>query len=205
MIAKRFSPTWFTFWDEVFTLNRKRLKEFCFKYDLPQHWRCDTRADHVTEDTIKMMKDAGCEQMSIGVECADDNILKYIGKNEKKADFEKAAEILNKHGIQWKAYMIIGFPSDTSTLIRESLSFIKRLQPFRITLSFFTPYKGTSLYEECLSSGLINNNYDEAMYSHQSPYNYFCPLISKEEYAMLRQEVTKEVDDYNIQALKIWK
>jgi len=205
MVSDRFTPTWFTFWDEVFTVNKKRLKEFCSKYDLPQYWRCDTRADHVTEETVKMMKDAGCGQMSIGVECADDDTLKYIGKNETKEDFLKAAEVLHKYKIQWKAYMIIGFPKDTIQTIRDSLDFVKSLHPFRITLSFFTPYKGTSLYEECLASGLINENYDEAMYSHQSPHNYFCPRISPEDYAALRKEITQEIDNYNEYALKTWK
>jgi radical SAM superfamily enzyme YgiQ (UPF0313 family) len=44
-VHKRFSPSYFTFWDEVFTLDKKRLYEFCGKYDVPVQWRCDTRAD----------------------------------------------------------------------------------------------------------------------------------------------------------------
>ncbi|MHA1966580.1 MAG: B12-binding domain-containing radical SAM protein, partial [Candidatus Hodarchaeales archaeon] len=204
-VNNRFHPTYFTFWDEVFTLNKKRLREFCFNYDLPQHWRCDTRADSLTDDMASMMKNAGCGQMSIGVECGDDNILRYIGKNESINDFRRAANILNRHEIQWKAYMIIGFPGDTEKIIRDSLNFVKSLQPFRITLSFFTPYKGTELYHECKKLGLINSNYDEALYSHQSPHNHFCPNISKAGYTMLRQEITNEVDQYNQEALKIWK
>ena len=152
-----------------------------------------------------MMKDAGCGQMSIGVECGDDEMLKYVGKNEKTSDFKKAAEILNKHGIQWKAYMIVGFPRDTEKSIRKSLDFIKSLQPFRITLSFFTPYKGTDMYAETKALGLINDNYDRAAYSHQSPHNYFCPGIKRSRYDQLKREVTMEIDQYNEKALKIWK
>ena len=204
-VYHRFRPSYFTFWDEVFTLNKKRLGDFCHKYDLPVQWRCDTRADAITEEMVIIMKDAGCGQMSIGMECANDNILAYIGKNESKNDFLRIAEILNKYEIQWKAYIIVGFPKDTVKIIRESLDFIKSLQPFRITLSFFTPYKGTSLYDECKDLGLINDNYDEAMYSHQSPHNYFCPKITRKRYDILRQKITKEIDEYNKEALKTWK
>jgi radical SAM superfamily enzyme YgiQ (UPF0313 family) len=204
-IYHRFNPSYFTFWDEVFTLDKKRLKEFCYRYDLPVRWRCDTRADSITEESVTMMKYAGCHQMSIGVECADDNILRYIGKNENRDDFQRAAEILNKHGIQWKAYMIIGFPKDTEKIIRRSLDFVKSLKPFRITLSFVTPYEGTSLYDECKQLGLINKYYDIASYSHQSPHNYFCPRIKRKRYKILKAEITNEIDDYNIQALKTWK
>ena len=204
-IYKRFKPEWFTFWDEVFTLNKKRLKEFCDKYNLPAQWRCDTRADVLTDEMVKMMKGAGCGQMSIGVECANDDMLKYIGKNETTDDFRRAAAILNKHEIQWKAYMIVGFPKDTEKTIRDSLDFVKSLQPFRITLSFFTPYEGTDLYQEVKALGLISDGYDEAIYSHQSPHNYFCPKITRKRYDIIKDEVTKEIDLYNEQALKIWK
>ena len=205
-IHLKFEPEWFTFWDEVFTLNKKRLTEFCDKYNIPGvKWRCDTRADVLTYDMVKMMKDAGCGQMSIGVECADDDMLKYIGKNETTDDFIKAADIFNKHEIQWKAYMIIGFPEDTVKTIERSLQFVKSLCPFRITLSFFTPYKGTDLYDECRTLGLIDNNYDEALFSHQSPHNYFCPKIGREEYIELKDRITKDIDDYNRKALLIWK
>jgi radical SAM superfamily enzyme YgiQ (UPF0313 family) len=152
-----------------------------------------------------MMKEAGCGQMSIGIECADDKILKYVGKNETTADFKRAAELLNKYEIQWKAYMIVGFPKDTEKSIRKSLEFVKSLQPFRITLSFFTPYKGTDLYREVRTLGLIDETYDQAMYSHQSPYNYFCPKIPRSRYEQLKTEITKEIDQYNKKALEIWK
>ena len=205
MVYRKFKPTYFTFWDEVFTINKYRLKEFCSEYDLPVKWRCDTRADSITDESVKMMKDAGCGQMSIGVESGDNSTLKYIGKNETTDDFKKAASILNRHGIQWKAYMIVGFPKDTEKRIRKSIDFVKSLEPFRITLSFFTPYEGTDLYNEVKALGLIDKFYDKAIYSHQSPHNYFCPKIKRLRYDQLKKEITKEIDHYNKKALKTWK
>jgi radical SAM superfamily enzyme YgiQ (UPF0313 family) len=204
IIYNRFRPNHFTFWDEVFTVNRKRLAEFCSRYDLPAKWRCDTRADVISDEMVAMMKKAGCDQMSIGVECASDATLKYIGKHERRADFVNAAEILNRHNIQWKAYCMIGFPNETEEDIRETLRFTKSLKPFRITLSFFTPYIGTDMFAECKRLGLITDNYDTALYSHQSPYNHFCPKIPKERFIQLRQEISEGADDYNKKALKVW-
>jgi radical SAM superfamily enzyme YgiQ (UPF0313 family) len=204
-INQRFSTDYFTFWDENFTLNKHRLKEFCSSYDVPALWRCDSRADSLTEEIVSMMKSSGCGQMSLGLECADNEILQKIGKNETTDDFLRAAEILSKHSMQWKAYMIIGFPYDTEESILKSIEFVKKLQPFRITLSYFTPYKGTELYDEVLSMGLITENYDMSLYSHQSPYNYFCPLISRERYNELKKIVSKDIDNYNEKALLVWK
>ncbi len=199
-----FGSDYFTFWDETFTANKKRLVEFCSKYYIPALWRCDTRADSITDEMVQMMKNSGCGQMSLGIESGDNETLKAIQKGETTRDFMRASEILNKHKVQWKAYMIIGFPYDTEDSILESIAFVKSLKPFRITLSFFTPYKGTDLFDEVKAMGLINDTYDMSLFSHQSPHNYFCPKIPKERYMALREQVSLDVDDYNKDALKIW-
>lgn len=203
-IEDAFKSDFFTFWDETFTLNKKKLLEFCDKYNLRSSWRCDTRADVITDEMVKCMKKSGCKQMSIGLESGVNRILEYINKGEKTETFLKAADILNKNKIQWKAYCIIGFPEETEEDILTTMKFIKSLNPFRITLSFFTPYKGTELYTECLEEGLINDNYDSALFSHQSPYNYFCPKIPKDRYNEIKHIVAKEIDEYNAKALEVW-
>jgi anaerobic magnesium-protoporphyrin IX monomethyl ester cyclase len=203
-INDRFKSDYFTFWDETFTINKKRITEFCSKYDIPAMWRCDTRADSITDEMVRMMKSSGCGQMSLGLESGDNMILDYIKKGETTDDFMRAADILNENFIQWKAYMIIGFPKDTEETILKSIEFVKSLRPFRITLSFFTPYRGTDLYEETKSLGLITDNYDMSLFSHQSPHNYFCPLIPKEKYFELRNLVSLDIDNYNKEALKSW-
>ena len=204
-VNNRFKSDYFTFWDETFTVNKRRITEFCSKYDVPAKWRCDTRADTITEEMVRMMKSAGCGQMSLGLESGDNETLKHIKKGETTDDFVRAAEILNKQEIEWKAYMIIGFPTDTEESIMKSIEFIKSLKPFRITLSFFTPYPGTDLFDEVKSLGLINESYDMSLFSHQSPHNYFCPKIPKEKYLVLRDVITKDIDNYNKEGLKTWK
>lgn len=194
----RFKSDYFTFWDETFTANKRRLAEFCSKYDIAAHWRCDTRADSITDEMVRMMKASGCGQMSLGIESGDENILESIKKGETTYHFRRAAEILARNEIEWKAYMIIGFPEDTEETILKSIEFVKSLKPFRITLSFFTPYKGTELYDQVLIDNKLS------LFSHQSPHNYFCSKIPKERYFQMRDQITKDIDDYNQEALKTW-
>jgi pyruvate-formate lyase-activating enzyme len=200
-----FKPSHFTLWDETFLLDKHRIELFCKSYTLPVKWRCDTRADSITDDLIKKIKDVGCEQISIGIESGNNDILKYIGKNETIEDYRKAADILNNNDIQWKAYIIIGFPEETEENIFETIEFVKSLKPFRITLSIFTPYPGTKLFKECLERGLIKEDDDLSIYSHQSKFNYFTPLIDQLEFFRIRNIITKDIDLYNEKAIKIWR
>jgi len=205
IIDERFHPKFFTIWDETFTHKKERVLDFCSKYSLPPRWRCDTRADALDEERVVAMKGAGCEQMSVGIESGNDEILKKINKRETTEDYKKAAELLNKYNIPWKAYCIVGFPFETEENIIETIEFTKSLKPFRITVSYFTPYPGTVLYDECQSRGLLPKDYDLAKYSHQSPHNYFSYRMTKGRYNEVRDWASKEADEYNKEAIKIWK
>jgi radical SAM superfamily enzyme YgiQ (UPF0313 family) len=139
----------------------------------------------------------------MGVESGVQRILDYIGKNEKLADFQRAAKTLNSLGFAWKAYCIIGFPEETEADMFETISFVKSLVPSRITLSFFTPYEGTSLYNECVAEGLIPSAFDVGDFFHQSPCNFFSKNMSKERYDAVREQISSEVDQYNKTHMKI--
>lgn len=204
-IYDRFRPTLFTIWDDIFTMNESRIKEFCSLYDIPVPWVCDTRADALTDEKVKMMVESGCKHISMGVESGVNRILKYINKGETTTDYIKAAHILNKYKVKWKAYVIIGFPQEDSEDMLQTLSFVKSLKPFRITLSYFTPYPGTELWTECLEKGLVSAEYDPTLYAHQSPNNYFTPRIKKEDFFLWRDIITKKIDEYNQEAIKEWR
>ena len=62
----------------------------------------------------------------------------------------------------------------------------------------------TAIFDEVKAMGLINDTYDMSLFSHQSPYNYFCTRIPRERYLSLKNDITREIDDYNRQALETW-
>jgi len=120
-----------------------------------------------------MMKASGCGQMSLGLESGDNETLAYVNKGETTDDFLRAADILNSNGIQWKAYMIIGFPKDTEESILHSIE-LSRVLSHSDNFVFFYPLPWTELFDEVRAMGLINDTYDMSLFSHQSPHNYFC-------------------------------
>jgi uncharacterized radical SAM superfamily protein len=206
-VNDKFGTDIFTFWDETFTCSRARLIEFCYRFKssgIKAQWRCDTRADKINDDMIKMMKASGCASVSMGVEVGDDATLREIGKDETCETIQRAADILNANGMQWKAYSIIGFPTDTEEVIFKSMTFIKGLKPSRITLNFFTPYRGTPLYDTCHAMGLINADYDKSLFSHQSPHNHFCPKIEKKRFNEIKEIMSDDIDNYNRETLRTW-
>jgi len=72
------------FYDDTFTTNKQKVIELCElllanRTDLT--WSCFSRVDTVDLETLKIMKKAGCHQISVGIESASEKILKNIRKN----------------------------------------------------------------------------------------------------------------------------
>ncbi|MBW2976382.1 B12-binding domain-containing radical SAM protein [Candidatus Woesearchaeota archaeon] len=188
----------FTFWDESFTLRRQRILDFCKAVKkLGVTWRCDTRIDIIDEELIKVMMDSGCRHMSFGIESGNQETLNFIRKGITLEQIYKTANMLNKLNVPWKAYLMIGFPNETEEQIKETINIIEKIRPKRVTLSLFTPYPGTELFDYCLEKGIIDSNVRWELYSHQSKFNYFSPKIPKEKYGPLVEWATKKVDEYN--------
>jgi hypothetical protein len=191
-IAHKFNPPTFQIWDENFVVNKKHLNVFFELYRLEQLWSCDARINSLNEETIKHMKQHGCYQIALGVESGCQRTLDYLNKGTKLDNIKAIFGLLEKYSIRSKCYLIMGFPEETYDDMLESLSFVKTLNPDQVTLSLFTPYEHTSLFEECRIKGLINDSYDESDHSHQS--GKFLKQIHPE---IDMSYIIKEIDELN--------
>jgi len=192
LIAEKYNPSKFQIWDENFTVNARRLREFCNLYKLDIPWMCDSRIDSLNESKIEAMKVAGCIQVAVGAESGCDRVLKYLNKGIDKERIKSTINLLNAYELKSKVYMIMGFPEETESEMIESVEFIKSCKPTSIVLSLFTPYYNTSLYTECRDKGLIDSSYDESNYSHQS--GNFMKLIHPD---IDITNIIKSIDEYN--------
>ncbi|NMX21167.1 hypothetical protein C5S30_01745 [ANME-1 cluster archaeon GoMg4] len=71
------------FEDDTFTLNKRRVLEFCKEYkerSLDITWSCNARADTLDLKTMKEMKKANCRLLIVGYESGSDEILRNIKK-----------------------------------------------------------------------------------------------------------------------------
>tara|TARA_B100001167_G_C16465546_1_gene165487 strand:- start:98 stop:499 length:402 start_codon:yes stop_codon:yes gene_type:complete len=95
---------------------------------------------------------------------------------------------------------MVGFPDETEDTFKQTMDFIPKLKPASVIFSIFTPYPGSDIYEECKKEGIIDGEFDLALYNHQSPLNCFTKNITKERFYELRKKAFKFVDNYNRKA-----
>ena len=145
-------------WDDNMWVDQKRalaIINLLKKYDLA--FLCEVRADRVTEDLIKLLKDANCLQIFIGAESGSQRVLDYIKKDLKLEQLRKVVEWSDKYHLPARFSFIIGFPEETQPEVEETIQFIIELSKHQhVSISgpkAYTPYPGTSLYEEAIKYG----------------------------------------------------
>ncbi len=159
------------FMDDTFTINKKRVYEICEaikERGLKNYWGCTARVDTISEDLLKTMKDAGCITMFLGVESADQQVLNEVNKKTNIAKIKETFELTRKYGMRTIASVVLGMPGDTKTSIRNTINFVKVLEPSYAVFSLATPYPGTDFYLKAASENLIKIN-DWSKYTLLSP------------------------------------
>lgn len=136
--------------DDTFTLNHERLVAICegmIRRRLRLEWFCFSQVTVVTRDILAVMRRAGCYNIGYGVESADENILKAMGKPIKPERAIEAVQLANEAGMKTQAFYIFGSPGETRQQMEETVRFASRVNS---TLAFFNmlvPFPGTKEFE----------------------------------------------------------
>jgi anaerobic magnesium-protoporphyrin IX monomethyl ester cyclase len=150
------------FRDPMFSMRQDRVVEICNeiqKRGLAIKWKCETRPDCLTEDTIRAMAAAGCEGINFGVESSEVAIQKNVGRKPISGEKVMAMTALcRKYGIKTFCFFIIGLPGDTVQTVLETIGFAVRLRANWVQFNSATPMIGTKLREWALSKGLATDD-----------------------------------------------
>jgi len=163
LLKSRYNQTFFIFWDDLFTSNRKRVVDFCnalIQSNLNITWLALARIDTIDEELLLLMKEAGCVQIQFGIESGSDRILELVNKGITVNQVIEKAKIIRKCKIPWSTFWVIGFPTETEEEISETLKLIDIINPTIAELSVFSPYPGTVFYSELSQSGHISEDTD---------------------------------------------
>jgi radical SAM superfamily enzyme YgiQ (UPF0313 family) len=182
---------WFS--DFTFAAQRRHAIELCQRMSREKMeftWTCQTRADVIDEELLGVMKGAGCHTILIGVETANEEILKEHKKNIDIKKVRAAFSICRSKRIKTMAYFIIGFPKEDRGSILDTINFAKELNPDYASFSVATPDMGTQLRREAIE----NNWYDpqDKMFDSSLLPVIDNPTLSKEEIWRLRNRAYRE-------------
>lgn len=155
-IGEKFGVKEIAFYDDVFTLDKKRacaIADGIIKDRLKFHWTCETRVNLVDKELLGHIKRAGGYAIAYGIESASPEVLDTLSKGIKLEQVEKAVYISREAGLQTIGYFMIGSPGETSETITRTIQFAKQLKLDFAQFAVTTPFPGTKLYDLYLAEG----------------------------------------------------
>lgn len=138
------------FGDDVFALNHHWVKEFAeevAKQNAAVPFKVQSRADLMSEETVRNLKTAGCAEVWMGVESGAQSILDAMDKGVTLAVIAAARERLRHAGIRACFFLQFGYPGETWTELQQTITLVRRLRPDDIGISVSYPLPGTLFHE----------------------------------------------------------
>lgn len=175
----------FHFWDDNLTLNETYIRELCtliVDENLGFKWIGLDRAEHLNRHpgVLKLMQEAGCVGIEVGVESANPDTLLHIHKNQDIDENAMALKHQKDAGLN-PLYTCMAFNPGESIAgyylqkqfldeAQEGRDWYEHFHPFSFPLymgQFSTPYPGTKLFEEADKLGVRLLDNTEERFHHR--------------------------------------
>ncbi|HEX8366391.1 MAG TPA: radical SAM protein [Allosphingosinicella sp.] len=150
--VETFKPEVIRFEDETFGLDLKRTKEIIagiieHKLHRKVTFSAQTRVDRVDAEFMKLLREANFETLELGVESGNPDVLKSIKKGITLDQVDRAVKLAKAENLSVWCKFILGHPNETRSTIRDTIRYIARLNPQRLSVSIMTPFPGTPIHE----------------------------------------------------------
>lgn len=139
------------FIDDVVMANPTVLREMIEgirRRDLRFDWMCCGRTDLMDVELLRLMKQAGCYRIELGLESGDDQVLKRINKGTTTRQAIEAVRHAHDAGIEVIANFILGFPGESEELMLKTVEFSRRVAPDYAIYFLFQPFTGAPISRE---------------------------------------------------------
>jgi O-antigen biosynthesis protein len=156
-VVKQHGARGIYFREDNFTLNKKRLYDFCnlmIAKGINIPWVCETRASSLDRETVELMARAGAKGAYIGVESGSQRLLDFMQKAIKIEDIHRAFRLCQEFGINTAASVIVGVPTETEQELQMTMELLNEIKP---TITWFNVFVGipkSKLYTYVLENKL---------------------------------------------------
>ena len=138
------------FGDEIFTVKRRRIVEFCLgmiERGLSERiaWSCQTHVNTIDVELARLMRAAGCEWVGLGVETADETAMKTMGKGIDRDRVRRAVAAVREARLPFHAFFILGQPDETRESAAATIDFAVEMNPDGPVFGIMVPYPGTEV------------------------------------------------------------
>jgi len=149
-LIKNWGIQFIKFSDDTFTLNKKRLVDFCkakIQRGIETPYGANAHINTIDENVIKNLAESNCQELWYGVESGSPQILKDIHKNTKISRIKEVFKITKDYGIKARAYFLLGMPNETLDDIKMTEKLCDEIQPDIVGFTLLAPYPKNEFFD----------------------------------------------------------
>ncbi len=144
----------------------------------------ESRVEHITKEKLELFKGVNLI-VSIGLEAADDEVLKKLNKGLTIEKFKQACDLVHSFGFKVKAYILVNPPYDYPGLLEKTIKLAKEYCDEFILINTY-PHQNSKLLDLWLEGKwrpLDEKEFYEKVGDYPSEFNNynFIPKIPKEK------------------------
>lgn len=171
-LIKNYGQKTLVFNDDSFNIDAQRVIDFCnllIAEKMNIIWSTSIRVDIITQEVADLMHKSGCYNVSIGIESANDEVLKQMKKHNTKEKIYEGIQILRKADIDVMGQFMIGNPGDTLETVKESIDFAKNANLTGVEFYTALPYRDSLLWDFVHKHGKLLSDAEPYTYHNISP------------------------------------
>lgn len=129
--------------------------------------------DRIDEDAARALGESGCLLMRFGLESASPRLSREILRRAQKPErVAPAFRLLRAHGVNTRAYVLLGIPTETRDDIEETLRVCGDAEADTVRPAFLQPYPRTDIHAYCVERGLLRGDPGALNYFDASPLRW---------------------------------
>ena len=180
------------FLDDTFTINHSWVLEFCRLYgeQIGAPFSLHARVETVNERMLHLLAEAGCRQITYGVESGSERVRRGIMRRQVTNDrFKQVFRWTRDAGILLTANFMLGLPGETRDDLQQTLDLAEELNVVDFGYFVFYPYPGTHLFNVCIENGYLPDDYLVRPANHRQSI-LSLPDLSQDDIAEFYEQFT---------------
>ena len=163
---KAFNAKNFPFQDLTAIIKKDWIKTFCqeiIKRKLNITWQLPTgtRSEAIDDEIAELLKKSGMTSMAYAPESGSEETRMYIKKRMKTENLFNSIDSASKAELNVAVFIVIGFPHDNNSNLKQNINFIKKLAKHGVTdlsVGYYMALPGTQLFNSLYDSNKIKLN-----------------------------------------------
>ncbi len=155
--------------------------------DVGISFRINQDARHYSRELFEKYVEAGCTDISFGIESGSQDILNAMNKQITVEQNAEAINLAQVAGLRVRAYFVVNFPGETQQSVDETIRFIEEHTPDSALLSSFAPLPGSYVFDHPWEYGITYMSPDWSDYFLVGKGGEFKPCYATEDLSFEQQ------------------